>query len=66
MALLERWVVNLGVPLKWGWVSGGILLSCRKGVIPFPVSRGNVAFLSRRCSGTGPHLTLSGETRGFS
>ena len=34
--------------------------------VPFPVSRGNVAFLSRHCSGKGPHLVLRGESRGFS
>ena len=34
--------------------------------VPFRVSRGNVAFLSRHCSGTGPHLVLRGESRGFS
>ena len=29
--------------------------------VPFQGSRGKVGFLSRRCSGKGPHLTLRGE-----
>ena len=32
----------------------------------FHISRGNVGFLSKHCSGKGPHLTLSGESRGCS
>ena len=34
--------------------------------VPFQISRGNVGFLSRRCSGKGPHLAMMGEPRGFS
>ena len=34
--------------------------------VPFRVSRGNVGFLWRHCSGKGPHLTLRGESRVFS
>ena len=34
--------------------------------VPFGVSRGNMGFLSRRCSGKGSHLTLRGESPGFS
>ena len=33
---------------------------------PFRGSRGKVGFLSRCCSGKGPHLTLRGESAGFS
>ena len=33
---------------------------------PFLISRENVGFLSRHCSGKGPHLALRGESRGFS
>ena len=32
----------------------------------FRVVRGNLGLLSSRCRGLGPHLTLRGETRGFS
>ena len=34
--------------------------------IPFRISRGNVGFLLRCCSGKGPHLSMTGEPRGFS
>ena len=34
--------------------------------VPFCISGGNVGFLWRQCSGKGPHLALSGESRGFS
>ena len=33
--------------------------------VPFRVSRGNVGFLSRCCSGKGPHLLLRGESPCF-
>ena len=33
---------------------------------PFCISRGNVRYLSRHCSGKGPHFALKGESRGFS
>ena len=33
---------------------------------PFQGSRGRVGFVSRSRSGKGPHLTLSGESHGFS
>ena len=34
--------------------------------VPFQISRGNVGFLLRGCSRNGPHLTMTGEPRGFS
>jgi len=34
--------------------------------VQFRISRGNVGFLLRRCSGKGLHLTMTGEPRGFS
>ena len=34
--------------------------------VAFLISRENVGFLSRHCSGKGPHLALRGESRGFS
>ena len=34
--------------------------------VPFLISRGNVGFLLRCCSGKGPHLSMTGEPRGFS
>ena len=34
--------------------------------VPFPGSRGKVGFLSRPCSGEGPHLALRGESLGVS
>ena len=33
--------------------------------VPFHVSRGNVGFLLRHCSGKGSHLRLRRESRGF-
>ena len=34
--------------------------------VPFRISRGNVGFLLRHCSGKGPHLATTGDPRGFS
>ena len=34
--------------------------------VPFRMSRGNMGFLLRCCSEKGPHLTMTGEPRGFS
>ena len=34
--------------------------------VPFQISRGTVGFLLRGCSRNGPHLTMTGEPRGFS
>ena len=34
--------------------------------VSFRGSRGKVEFLSRRCSGKRPHLTLRGKSPGFS
>ena len=34
--------------------------------VPFRISRGNVGFLSRCCSGKGPHFAMRGEPRDFS
>ena len=34
--------------------------------VPFRISRGNVGFLSRRCSGKGPHFAMRGEPRDIS
>ena len=34
--------------------------------VPFCISRGNVGFLWRHCSGKGPHLAFRGESRVFS
>ena len=45
----------------------GELLELPKGCqVPFRGSRGKVGFLSRCCSGKGPHLALRGESPGFS
>jgi len=45
----------------------GELLEFHQGCqVPFHISRGNVVFLSRHCSGKGPHLALRGESCGFS
>ena len=45
----------------------GELLEFPKGCqVPFPGSRGKVGFLSRPCSGEGPHLALRGESLGVS
>ena len=49
---------------RYGYV--GELLELPKGCqVPFRGSRGKVGFLSRRCSGEGPHLALRGESPGF-
>ena len=34
--------------------------------VPFRISRENMQFLSRRCSGERPHLAMTGDARGFS
>ena len=34
--------------------------------VPFLISRENLGFLLRSCSGKGPHLAMTGEPRGFS
>ena len=34
--------------------------------VPFRISRGNMGFLPRRCSGKGPQLSMTVEPRGFS
>ena len=44
----------------------GNLLSCLKGVNDPFEARQKVGFLSRHHSGKGPHLTLRGESPGFS
>ena len=44
----------------------GKLLRFQKGCqVPFPVPRGNVRFLGKRCSIKRPHLMWMGEFRGF-
>ena len=42
------------------------LLNCIEVSRPLRGSRGKLGFLSRRCSGKGPHLALRGEYPGFS
>ena len=34
--------------------------------VPFQISRGNVGFLFRHCTGKGPHLMMTGEPHDFS
>ena len=34
--------------------------------VPIQISRGNVGFLLRHCSGKGPHLMITGEPHGIS
>ena len=66
MGLFLSWGMKLGVPLEWGhylWDHPELHNGCR---VPFGVSRRNVGFLLRHCSGKGPHLALRGELRGFS
>ena len=43
-----------------------LLVLPQQGLGPFRGSRGKLGFLSRRCSGKGPHLALRGEYPGFS
>ena len=44
----------------------GELLELHTGCgVPFGLSRGNLGFLLRCCSGKGPHLTLRGESHDF-
>ena len=59
MGLFLSWGMKLGVPLEWGhylWDHPELHNGCR---VPFGVSRRNVGFLSRHCSGKGPHLALN-------
>ena len=57
---------KLGVPLerdRYVRELFGLNQGCQ---LPFRISRGNMGFLLRRCRGKGPHLTMTGEPRGFS
>ena len=57
---------KLGVPLE-GDQYVVELCELHKGCqVPFRISRGNVEFISRCCSGKWPHLSMMGEPRGFS
>ena len=64
----EEWKTGLlvscggkfNVPLEWRWVCQQLLELPKWGQIPFRGSRGKVGFLSRCCSGKGPHLSLRG------
>ena len=64
--LFLSWGMKLGVPLEWGRYLGDHPELHNGYRVPFGVSRRNVGFLSRHCSGKGPHLTLRGESHGFS
>ena len=57
---------NLGVPLQ-GDRDAGKLGGAHQGCqVPFRPPIPNVGLLLRRCSGTGLHLAMKGEPRGFS
>ena len=58
--------MKLGIPLEWGRVSRELPEMHKGCPVPFCISRGNVGFVSRHCSGKGPHLMLRGESHGFS
>ena len=57
---------NLGVLLKWDWYVGELLGSHQGFQVTFRSSIWNVGLLLRRCSGQGPHVSMTGEPRGFS
>ena len=62
---VETVFCSISSSLEWGQNVGKLLElhnGCR---VLFRVSRGTVGFLSRRCSGEGPHFALRGESRGF-
>ena len=65
MALLELWHELQCSSCVGTGISG--IAEFQKGCQEsFLVSRGNVGFLLRHCSGKGSHLALRGESRGFS
>ena len=74
LILKEEWKMGLflscggklGVPLTWGRVCRELLELPKGCQVPFQDTRRKVVFLSRRCSGKGAHLTLRGESTGFS
>ena len=57
---------KLGVPLELDWYVGELLELHQGCQLLFQISTGNVGFVSRCCSGKGPHLVMTGEPRGFS
>ena len=57
---------NLGDPLEGDRYVRQLFQLHQGCQVPFRISRGNLGFLSRRCSGKGPHLTMTGEPHGFS
>ena len=57
---------NLGVPLEGDRDVGELCGSHQGWQVPFRTPIPKVGLLLRRCSGTGLHLALTGEPRGFS
>ena len=57
---------NLGVPLEGDRDFGALCGSHQGCQVPFRPPIPNVGLLLRRCSGTGLHLAMTGEPRGFS
>ena len=57
---------KLSVPLEWDWYVGKLFELHQGCHVPFRISRGNMGFLLRCCSGKGLHLAMTGEPRGLS
>ena len=57
--------MKLGIPLTWDLSLREIREFQKVCPVPFHVSGGNVGFLSRHCSGNGPHLALRGRISWF-
>ena len=57
---------NLGDPLEGDRYVRQLFQLHQGCQVPFRISRGNLGFLSRRCSGKGPHQTMTWEPHGFS
>ena len=57
---------KLDVPLERDWYVEELFELHQGCQVPFRISRGNVGFLLRLCSGKWPHLEITGEPRGFS